>query len=77
MTKDEIKAKLTELGIEFDESATKAELEALLPEGSFEPKSESEARKAFKAIIESYKKSNPEKYELKKDELEVKLSKIK
>ena len=34
MNKEEIKAKLTELNIAFDATATKAELQALLPEGS-------------------------------------------
>jgi len=39
--------------------------------------SKSEAKKAFKAIIEAYKKSNPTKYELKKEELQKKLDAIK
>lgn len=34
MTKDEIKDALTEAGIEFDPTASKSELEALLPEGA-------------------------------------------
>ena len=37
---------------------------------------ESEAKKAFKILIERYKKQNPVKYELKKKELEGKLAKI-
>lgn len=37
----------------------------------------STARQEYLKIIESYKKSNPAKYELKKDELEKKLSAIK
>lgn len=37
----------------------------------------SDARIAFEAVIEEYKKSNPEKYEAKKAELEAKLAAIK
>lgn len=37
---------------------------------------ESPARVAFRLLIERYKKQSPAKYELKKDELEAKLSKI-
>jgi hypothetical protein len=37
---------------------------------------ESEAKKAFRELIEKYKKQNPAKYELKKDELQKKLDAI-
>lgn len=37
----------------------------------------SEAVIAFEKIIEAYKKSNPKKYEIKKDELAKKLAAIK
>lgn len=38
------------------------------------PVEESEAKKAFRVIIEKYKTQNPTKYELKKDEFEKKLN---
>ena len=37
---------------------------------------ESEAKKAFRALIEDYKKKNPTKYEAKKVELESKLNSL-
>lgn len=40
-------------------------------------KEESKAKSEFLAIIEAYKKSNPTKYELKKEELQRKLDAIK
>lgn len=39
-------------------------------------KEKSQARKAYKALIDAYAKKNPVKYELKKAELEAKLAKI-
>lgn len=36
----------------------------------------SEAKQAFMELIEKYKKENPEKYELKKEELERKLNAV-
>lgn len=41
-----------------------------------EKEQDSEARLHFKKIIEAYKVKNPVKYELKKEELERKLSLI-
>jgi hypothetical protein len=41
-----------------------------------EEKKESDAKKAFRAIIEAYKVKNPEKYETKKVALEAELSKL-
>lgn len=37
---------------------------------------ESEAKKAFKVLIERYAEQNPIKYELKKEELAKKLAKL-
>lgn len=73
-TKKEIVDKLVELGIEHDESASKAELEALLPEGSIPEEVEEDApHKAYRQMIEDYKKQNPKKYEQKKEAFERKL----
>lgn len=74
--KDEIKTQLTDLGIVFTEEATKAELEALLPASPVVPAKESDAKKAYKNLIEVYKAKNPAKYETKKAELQRKLDAI-
>ena len=37
-------------------------------------KTQSDAYKSFKILIEAYKEQNPAKYEIKKDELETKLN---
>lgn len=40
------------------------------------PKKESDAKVAFRALIEKYKGQNPEKYKAKKEELEKKLNSL-
>ena len=89
MTKNEIIAKLEELGIEFDKLSNKPELLALLPaetpvevveEVKAEAKvvPESEARKELIRIYAASKAANPKQYALKnKDaQLETKLAKL-
>lgn len=61
MTKPEIIAKLTELGIEHDATATKPVLEALLPEGSANTKSEREQR--WETFLVEARKVNPERFD--------------
>lgn len=79
MLKEEIIAKLGELGIEHDPSALKPELLALLPEdlqkteADEEVPEDSEAKKKFRALIETYKKQNPVKYAVKESALLAKL----
>lgn len=73
--KEEIVAKLVELGIEHDASATKAELEKLLPEGAIVEQAEEDApHKAFRAMMEAYAVQNPVKFASKKEEFERKLA---
>ena len=76
MIKEEIKTKLTDLGIVFDEDASKADLEALLPaeeaeadaeeglkEEEIKTKPESGDREArWEAFLASYQASNPVKF---------------
>lgn len=74
-TKKVIVAKLVELGIEHDASATNAELEALLPEGALVEEVEEDApHKAFRAMMEAYAIQNPVKFASKKAEFERKLA---
>ena len=76
MNKDEIKKKLTELGIDFDPSSSKDELKALLPENIEEDggdKEESLAKREYRKIIEAYKKQNPKKFAIKEKALLAKL----
>lgn len=49
MTKDQLKAELDGLGIEYADDAKKDELEALLPEAETAPESEEEAPEALEA----------------------------
>ena len=51
MNKIETIAKLKELGIEFDETATKAELSALLPEIEDEVETEEESSKTEATVV--------------------------
>jgi len=41
-----------------------------------EKKEESQEAIAYRAVIAAYKERNPEKYEVKKEELEAKLAKL-
>ncbi len=73
--KDEIVAKLVELGIEHDASVTKAELEKLLPEGAIEEEVEEDApHKAFREMMAAYEIQNPKKFASKKEEFARKLA---
>lgn len=76
MTKDEIKAQLDELGVEYDASSKKEDLEELLsatkpketlPETTQEtaPKDGSREER-WKQFLANYQAQNPAKYEIKK-----------
>lgn len=84
-TVTELKKQLDDAGVEYPASAKKADLEALLPQEEAAPEVETgieasekpSSYKEFEALIEAYKKQNPAKYELKKEELAAKLAKLK
>lgn len=73
-TKQEIVDKLKELNIEHDASASKAELEALLPEGIVFETEEDAPHKALRAIIAAYAQQNPVKFASKKAEFDKRLA---
>lgn len=81
-SKDEIVAKLGELGIDHNPEAEQADLEALLPEDAFAEapkggkKGDSEAKVAFQKVIDTYREQNPKKFALKKESLEKKLASL-